>query len=78
MARRSTPTVVMAGLVPAIHAVVQSLAFDCLISPHVQVDLKFCEAGLTLRGVDGRDKPGHDGDGAAHVADVSTRSSLSP
>ena len=54
----------MAGLVPAIHAV---RPHECPRVPRLSVSGQL-EAALLRIGVDGRDKPGHDGIGGASVS----------
>jgi len=59
------PSVVMAGLVPAIHAVVQVSMFASITQRFAQESVQVLQSKLKLYRVDGRDKPGHDAVGAA-------------
>jgi hypothetical protein len=55
----------MAGLVPAIHAVVQTARFASITQRFAQESAQVLQSNLKLYRVDGRDKPGHDGVSAA-------------
>jgi len=55
----------MPGLVPGIHAAVQSTTFACFFDRVSNPPVENLQAVLRLPGVDGRDKPGHDGERAA-------------
>jgi hypothetical protein len=55
---------VMAGLVPAIHAVEQTTVLDELVVPLLPAFGGDSESEAKRDGVDGRDKPGHDGNRA--------------
>jgi hypothetical protein len=65
LAASSTPTFVMAGLVPAIHAFVQVGMFVSFAQRFAQEAVQVIQSKLTIYRVDGRDKPGHDGVSAA-------------
>jgi hypothetical protein len=51
----------MAGLVPAIHAVEQKTVLDEMVVPLLPAFRGGSENEAKRDGVDGRDKPGHDG-----------------
>jgi hypothetical protein len=63
LAASSTPSVVMAGLVPAINAVVQTTMFASFARRLSQSSVQVLQCELTLYRVEVRDKPGHDGEG---------------
>ena len=65
LAKRPTSSVVMAGLVPAIHAAVQTTGVDDFIPSFMHEFVEIPQSKLRLHRVDGRDKPGHDGEGGA-------------
>jgi hypothetical protein len=65
LAASSMLSVVMAGLVPAIHAVVQTTMFASFARRLQQESVQVLQCKLTLYRVDARNKSGHDGEGVA-------------
>ena len=60
---REMPLTVMAGLVPAIHAVQLQRREEFCMGPSTKSRWIAFNGPRLVHGVDGRDKPGHDGIG---------------
>jgi hypothetical protein len=69
MGRLTVAIGVMAGLVPAIHVVTRLVGFRTRTSC-AQQTLLYSEIGSARHGVDGRDKPGHDGVGGFRMPNI--------
>ena len=58
-------TVAQTGTSPAIHTVMQTTGVDDFIPSFMHEFVEIPQSKLRLHRVDGRDKPGHDGEGGA-------------